>query len=210
MNPKLSCSIGPIAEGYSYYLEELGDFKVLSLWHSGGPEAERLHRDQLVEILERCCGPGQKWSFSFIGPMETHSNLSVLRVLADRWPEVTVHSSGCFKETVDQAFTTCEVAFSAPHSVIVELFRDPDISFGWYSLFCGWRLEMPDEGRLLHSFKRDALWRFTIPAEGVRLGFRSSDDWDCIEFISQEPDELDKIQKLFETLEVTSSWAVNE
>jgi len=135
-----------------------------------------------------------RWSFSFIGPLEESLNLSVLAALANRWTEVGIHLSEMSKSEA-QAMTFCEIAFTAPHSLVEELLLSPDVSFGWNLKLCGWLLDLRQQPNLLLEFKRDHKGLFLIPITEIDVAFAASDDWDRIEFFSTSKNKLLEIRE---------------
>ena len=198
MAPRLLAETRPVDGGYFPHLRAQGFATSLSVAYIQGDQAgeEIALRTNLVRILKEVFDDGQRWSFSFIGPLEERKNLPVLALLANQWPKVTVHISEVLKEYEEQAMTTCEIAFTAPHSLVEEMLLRSHLTFNWNLKFCGWLLNESKKVELLHNFKRDALGRFTIPTQGVDLAFASSDDWDCIEFFSLQEKMLAKVQEV--------------
>ena len=158
-------------------------------------ESQDCLRKTLVRLLGQIPGSNQKWSFSFIGPLEQQTNLSVLTFLAEHWPDVGIHLSEMLKDDT-QAMTFCEIAFFAPHPLIDKLLLNSELNFGWNLKLCGWLLEMPSQKDLLLEFKRDEDLLFTIPSTNINLGFAASDDWDRIEFFSSSQATLSRIREL--------------
>src|SRR5580692_6326880 len=111
--PRLLAEIGPIDSGYFPHLRAQGFTTSLSVAYIQGDQAgqEIASRTNLVRILKDMFDDGQRWSLSFIGPFEERKNLTVLALLANQWPKVTVHISEVLKEYEEQAMTTCEIAF---------------------------------------------------------------------------------------------------
>jgi len=148
----------------------------------------------LGQILRETPSANQRWSFSFVGPLEERKNLTVLTALSNRWPDVGIHLSEMIKnEGQDMQF--CEIAFTAPLSFVEELLGNPDLDLEWNSKLCGWLLDSQRQKDLLLEFKINNKGFFTIPTTEIEMGFAASDDWECIEFFSSE-EKLLKIQEI--------------
>jgi len=118
MTPRLLAEIGSVDSGNFPHLRAQGYTTNLSVAYVDGGEHEEeiALRTNLARSLKEMSDDDQRWSYSFIGPFEERKNLPVLALLADQWPKVTVHISEVLKEYEEQAMTTCEIAFTAPHS----------------------------------------------------------------------------------------------
>jgi hypothetical protein len=149
----------------------------------------------LVQILKKTPTVNQSWAFSFFGPLEERKNLTVLATLSNKWPDVGIHTSETLKDET-QAMTFCEIAFTAPLSLIEELLLKPDLSLEWDLKLCGWLLKLPTQEDLLLEFKSNDKGLFTIPSTNIEIGFAASDDWECIEFFSSTEEKLREIGKM--------------
>jgi hypothetical protein len=184
-----SADITSTEDSYLPHLRELGFPYTLCVANVG--DKNSLCKS-LGQILREAPRANQKWSFSYIGPLEERKNLTVLTALSNRWPDVGIHLSEMFKSE-EQAMTFCEIAFTAPLSFVEELLRNPNLDLEWNSKLCGWLLDSQRQKDLLLEFKTNNKGFFTIPTTEIEIGFAASDDWECIEFFASK-EKLLKIQ----------------
>jgi hypothetical protein len=187
---------------YFPHLAAKGFPLALSVSRLAAPQAEAALRQMLVDALDELKGPDQRWSFSTIGPMQEKKNLGVINFLAVHQFETTVRMSEMLKESEEQAFTTCEIVFTASNALIRELFLSSRLDLGWDLQFRGWLLNEGDRPDLNLAYKQITEGRFTIPINGVRVAFATSDDWDTIEFISNDRVLLTRIQSMVKETKV--------
>jgi hypothetical protein len=196
MKPELFVGLGPVDNGYFPHLRECGFSTSLSISPRSDDGGELCLRMALSHILKEMQGEDRRWSFSFVGASEEGAILTVLGLLAENWPQVTLRVTEILKEYEERAMPYSEIAFTAPHALLEEMLLRRKLRFGFNLKLCGWLLKrsVPPEEAL--ALKLDSQGRFTIPDPNLELAFATSDDWDAVEFFSSRIGNLEKVGTL--------------
>ena len=157
------------------------------------------NHERVNALLEALCGilhetesAEDRWLFSSLGPLKRRMNLSVCDFLDENEFRVAFRLEESLKEHEEDGIQFSEIAFVCPVELLRTLLNESRLGFNFNLRFAGW---LVSKARILEMMERRKVVQglFALPEAGTKLAFCSSEDWDCIQFVSTDELQLGRL-----------------
>jgi hypothetical protein len=176
---------------FPYLANSMAGAKVLDIRYDPEKEDSTLLPVTLCRILKETSSVEDVWLFSSFGPLLERRNLTVLRFLGNQESEVQFALTKTIKQEERNAMPFSELSFICSIELIEDIFMSGELDFASDLALSGWLVKKAVASKLLTKWK--FVNRFQLPGPEGTLAFCSSEDWDCVQFFSNDFSQLERL-----------------